>query len=132
MPGYDDPNRPEWTGKRKAKNFARINAACKGLKTSGGKPPTECPKCGTSHKFVPDGYVSFIPEGALGKTAYGTTPEEADLAGSGKADVAIVNTGVAITVETTVHPVNVNTYASEIVLPSFERMDEVAVMKVTA
>ena len=60
------------------------------------------------------------------------TPEEADLAGSGKADVAIVNTGVAITVETTVHPVNVNTYASEIVLPSFERMDEVAVMKVTA
>ena len=47
MSGYDDPNRPEWTGKRKAKNFARINAACKGLKTSGGKPPTECPKCGT-------------------------------------------------------------------------------------
>ena len=70
---------------------------------------------GASHKFVPDGYVSFIPEGALGKTAYGTTPEEADLAGSGKADVAIVNT-----------------FASEIVLPSFERMDEVAVMKVTA
>lgn len=33
---------------------------------------------GASHKFVPDGYVSFIPEGALGKTAYGTTPEEAD------------------------------------------------------
>lgn len=30
MSGYDDPNRPEWTGKRKAKNFARINAACKG------------------------------------------------------------------------------------------------------
>lgn len=52
MPGYDDPNRPEWAGKRKAKNFARINAACKGLKTSGGKPPMECPKCGTSHKFA--------------------------------------------------------------------------------
>ena len=28
MPGYNDLNRPEWTGKRKAKNFARINAAC--------------------------------------------------------------------------------------------------------
>ena len=52
MPGYGNPNRPEWTGKRKAKNFARINAACKGLKTSGGKPPTDCPKCGTSHKFA--------------------------------------------------------------------------------
>ena len=52
MPGYDDPNRPELAGKRKAKNFTRINAACKGLKTSDGKPPTECPKCGTSHKFA--------------------------------------------------------------------------------
>ena len=30
----------------------RVNAACKGLKTSDGKPPTECPKCGTSHKFA--------------------------------------------------------------------------------
>lgn len=60
MPGYDDPNRPEWTGKRKAKNFARVNAACKGLKTSGGKPPTECPKwrykpqvCGLPRVRVP-------------------------------------------------------------------------------
>ena len=32
--------------------ITRINAACKGLKTSGGKPPTDCPKCGTSHKFA--------------------------------------------------------------------------------
>ena len=28
------------------------------------------------------------------------------------------------------HPVNINTPASEIVLPSYERMDEVAVLKV--
>lgn len=48
---YDDPNRPEWRGKRTSKNFARINAACKGNKTGDGKPPAECPKCGTSHKF---------------------------------------------------------------------------------
>ena len=27
MPGYGNPNRPEWTGKRKAKNFARMNSA---------------------------------------------------------------------------------------------------------
>ena len=26
MSGYDDPNRPEWRGKRKAKNFAHIYA----------------------------------------------------------------------------------------------------------
>lgn len=83
-----------------------------------------------SHAFVPDGYVALIPAGDLGSTWYGTTPEEADLMGSPDAEVSIVNTGVAITREITVHPVNVNTYASEIVLPSFERMDEVAVIKV--
>lgn len=85
---------------------------------------------GTAHKFVPDGYVSFVPAGALGKTVYGTTPEEADLMGSGQADVQIVNTGVALTRETTVNPVNVNTFASEIVLPTFETMDSVACIKV--
>lgn len=83
-------------------------------------------------KFVPDGYVALIPEGALGSTAYGTTPEEADLIGKPDVKVSIVNTGVAITQIIDEHPVNVNTFASEIVLPSFERMDEVALLKVTA
>ena len=83
-----------------------------------------------AHKFVPDDYVALIPDGALGSTVYGTTPEEADLMGSGKADVALVNQGIAITKEVTVNPVNVNTFVSEIVLPSYERMDDVAVIKV--
>ncbi len=52
MPPYDDPNRPEWRGKTPHKNFGHINAACRGLKTSGGKPAAECPKCGMSHKFA--------------------------------------------------------------------------------
>ena len=81
-------------------------------------------------KFVPDGYVALIPAGSLGETCYGTTPEEADLMGKSIAPVQIVNEGIAITQETTVNPVNVNTFASEIVLPSYERMDEVAVLKV--
>lgn len=81
-------------------------------------------------KFVPDGYVALIPAGALGETCYGTTPEEADLMGKGIAPVQIVEQGIAITQETTVNPVNVNTFASEIVLPSYERMDEVALLKV--
>lgn len=85
---------------------------------------------GIAHPFVPDGYVCLLPEGALGSTWYGTTPEEADLMGGGQAEVSIVNTGVAITREVTVNPVNVNTFASEIVLPSFERMDEIYVLKV--
>ena len=81
-------------------------------------------------KFVPDGYVALIPTGSLGETCYGTTPEEADLMGKNIASVQIVNEGIAITQETTVNPVNVNTFASEIVLPSYERMDEVALLKV--
>ncbi len=83
-----------------------------------------------THAFVPDGYVSLIPAGTLGSTWYGTTPEEADLRGATSAEVAIVNTGVAITRIIEEHPVNINTFASEIVMPSFERMDEVAVLKV--
>ena len=81
-------------------------------------------------KFVPDGYVALIPAGALGETCYGTTPEEADLMGSNVASVQLVNGGIAITQEVIPHPVNLNTFASEIVLPSYERMDEVAVLKV--
>ena len=83
-----------------------------------------------AHKFVPDGYVTLIPAGTLGETCYGTTPEEADLMGKPVASVQLVGQGIAITQEWTVNPVNVNTYASEILLPSFERQDEVATMKV--
>lgn len=86
---------------------------------------------GTAAKFVPDNYVALIPDGPLGRTWYGTTPEEADLRGGvGNASVAIVNTGVAVTQIVDEHPVNINTFASEIVLPSYERMDEVALIKV--
>lgn len=84
-----------------------------------------------AHTFVPDGYVALIPNGALGQTWYGTTPEEADGAGA-PMSVALVNTGVAISRIVEPHPVNINTIASEIVLPSFERVDEVGVLKVLA
>ena len=83
-----------------------------------------------AHKFVPDGYVALIPDGALGNTYYGTTPEEADLMGKGAAEVAIVNQGIAVTQIVDPHPVNVNTFVSQIVLPSYERMDDVALLKV--
>lgn len=84
-----------------------------------------------SAKYVPDGYVALVPAGAIGTTWYGTTPEEADGAAA-PMQVAIVNTGVAISRIVEPHPVNVNTIASEIVLPSYERCDEVALIKVTA
>ena len=85
---------------------------------------------GVTHKFVPDNYVAVLPNGALGNTWRGTTPEEADLMGSGEADVVVVNNGIALTQILDAHPVNLNTFASEIVLPSYERMNEVAVIKV--
>lgn len=85
---------------------------------------------GKANAFVPDGYVCLVPTGSLGNTWYGTTPEEADLMSDSSAEVSIVNTGVAITRIIDPHPVNINTFASEIVLPSYERMDEVAVLKV--
>lgn len=79
---------------------------------------------GTAKKFYPDNIVMLLPEGSIGKTWYGTTPEERTLASSPGADVSIVNTGVAVAVTITSDPVNTKTTASEIVLPSFERMDE--------
>ena len=85
---------------------------------------------GETHYFVPDYYVAVLPAGPLGNTWRGTTPEEADLMDSKEAEVAVVNQGIAITQIVDTHPVNINTFASEIVLPSFERMNEVAVLKV--
>ncbi|MCM3131894.1 major capsid protein [Paenibacillus polysaccharolyticus] len=86
---------------------------------------------GASRLFFPDDVVTFIPEGNLGTTWYGTTPEEADLqSGATDAQVSIVETGVAITTIKEPHPVNVNTIVSEIVLPSFENMDNIFIATV--
>ena len=84
---------------------------------------------GTAAKFYPDGFATLIPDGALGNTWYGTTPEERTLMGSGEADVSIINTGVAVAVTTTSDPVHTKTTVSEIVLPSYERMDSTYVIK---
>ncbi|MGE7623596.1 major capsid protein [Viridibacillus sp. NPDC096237] len=86
---------------------------------------------GALHNFYPDDYFTLIPEGNLGNTFYGTTPEESDLlTGQTVADVSIVNTGVAITTIKEPHPVNVETIVSEIVLPSFETIDNIFAAKV--
>lgn len=86
---------------------------------------------GNDNKYFPDGYATLLPSYALGNTWYGTTPEEFDLMSgqAGGASTSIVNTGVAITTIKEPHPVNVQTIVSEIVLPSFERMDDIYVIK---
>ena len=87
---------------------------------------------GNAQQFYPDDFATLIPEGNLGNTWYGTTPEERTLMGNSAANVSVVNTGVAISVFTLPHPVNTQTTVSEIVLPSYERMNETYVIKVAA
>lgn len=86
-------------------------------------------EAGTAAKFYPDGFATLIPNGALGNTWYGTTPEERTLMGNKEADVSIVNTGVAVAVTVSDDPVQTKTTVSEIVLPSYERMDSTYVIK---
>lgn len=79
------------------------------------------------------GCATLLTGDTLGKTWYGTTPEEADLmSGNTLADVRVVNTGVAISTEKIALPVNIINWVSEIVLPSFENMDSVFNIKYTA
>lgn len=87
-------------------------------------------EAGVEANFYPDNIVMMLPNGALGKTWYGTTPEERTLAAKQGANVSIVNTGVAVAVTITDDPVNTKTTVSEIVLPSFERMDECYALEV--
>lgn len=86
---------------------------------------------GATKNFYPDGYVTLLPGNTVGNTYYGTTPEEADLQSANfNGECNIVETGVAVTTINIPHPVNKETIVSEIVLPSFERMNEVATIKV--
>lgn len=89
---------------------------------------------GNEQYFYPTrGAATFLTAGTVGKTWFGTTPEEADLmSGNTLADVSLVNTGVALSTEKIALPVNLITWASEIVLPSFEGMNTVYNIKYTA
>lgn len=84
--------------------------------------------------FYPNhGFATFIPATALGKTWYGTTPEEADLmVPNSPADVSIVNNGITVSTQMEALPVNKIVWVSEIVLPSFENMDRVFNVKYDA
>ncbi|QBX27849.1 major capsid protein [Streptococcus phage Javan420] len=85
---------------------------------------------GKAKKYFPDGYATLVPNGNLGYTVFGTTPEQSDLMGGGATDanVSIVETGIAITTTKTTDPVNVQTKVSMITLPSFERLEEVHII----
>lgn len=89
-------------------------------------------EAGVDKQYYPDDKVTFLPDGTLGSTFFGTTPEEADLmAGVNDCQVSLVDTGVAILTKKESLPVNLITSVSQIVLPSFERMADVFVASVT-
>lgn len=83
---------------------------------------------GESVKYVPDNTLVLMPEGTLGYTHLGITPEESDLANSLNAEVSIVNSGIAVTTYGTEDPVNVETKVSMVALPSFERANEIVIV----
>lgn len=85
---------------------------------------------GTTANFYPDNIVFFAPAGALGGTWFGTTPEERTLSQRPDADVSVVETGISVAVTITDDPVNTKTTVSEIVLPSFQRMNECYALEV--
>lgn len=90
-------------------------------------------KDGAAATFFPDGVVTLVPEGLLGNMVYAMTSEEFATRGNSNKRVSIVDNSIAISVVTTSEmPPRTTVYASEIVLPSYERMDEVYEIKVDA
>lgn len=88
---------------------------------------------GPDEKFFPDFVFTLIPDGTLGETVYGTTPEESDLMnGATEAEVEIVDKGIAVTAVKITHPVNVQTIVSMINLPSFPQADKIFIATVGA
>lgn len=85
---------------------------------------------GTAVKYIPDDTFVMLPDGDLGTTTLGVTPEESDLINNLNAEVAIVNGGVAVTTSQIVDPVNVETKVSMVGLPSFERANEIVILDV--
>lgn len=86
---------------------------------------------GTVTAYMPEGVFVLFPDGALGKTWFGTTPAESDLAASNVANVSITDTGVAVTTVQKADPVQVETIVSMICLPDFPLADQIYILDTT-
>lgn len=87
---------------------------------------------GNVAKFMPADTFVMFPEGTLGKTWFGTTPAESDLMTGSAANVSVTDTGVSITTAQEVDPVQVQTIAAQICLPSFEMADQIYILDTSA
>lgn len=86
---------------------------------------------GTTTPYFTDDVAVFIPEGPLGETHYGVTPEEAKAeSGTSKLDVDMVNDQIAVTTWETEDPVATMNKVSMVALPSFDRADEVIILDI--
>lgn len=92
---------------------------------------------GTQKKFYPDDYITILGNGQLGNTWRGTTPEELTTIGNfmdipkAPVDITVLDSGIAVAIQNEYKPsFTVTTTASQIVLPSFEGMDTIFVIKV--
>lgn len=86
---------------------------------------------GSTQLYIPDNVISLYPDGVIGRTIHGTTPEESDLMSGSTASISITDTGVAVTTMKQVDPVNVETKVTMICLPSFEAADQIAIIDTT-
>lgn len=77
-------------------------------------------------QYYTDGKVTLMSGTTLGKTVYGTTPEEFDKqSGTSKLDTYMVDKGIAVTTMVKEDPVTVDTKVSVMPIVSFDRADEV-------
>ena len=83
---------------------------------------------GEAVKYIPDDTFVMLPDGELGKTHVGVTPEESDLMNSLTAEVALVDNYIAVTTHKEHDPVNVEMKVSMVGLPSFERANEILIV----
>lgn len=83
---------------------------------------------GNTVKFMPTNTFVMFPDGALGKTWFGTTPAESDLLASKVANVSITDVGVAVVTAQKIDPVQVETIVSMICLPSFEQANQIFIL----
>nr|DAO76981.1 MAG TPA: capsid protein [Caudoviricetes sp.] len=90
------------------------------------------PDSGNIRQFnlIDDHVVVLLPPDPVGHTWYGTTPEAFDLASGGTdAQVQVLSGGPTVTTYMEKHPVNVVTVVSAVMIPSFEGIDYVGVIK---
>lgn len=83
---------------------------------------------GTKTRFIPEDLFIMLPDGNLGNTMFGTTPEESDLLTSNIANVTITDTGVAVTTTKETDPVQVDTKVTMICLPTFPTADQIYIL----